>query len=609
MALPGVATEHAHPQRRAVHLGGDAAAAELKVPGDALPHPEQKATRPQRLVEAAGPARLGDRADIGSRERSRRGEVRRVFSSRLRQVLHEVARERVRVASTGEADGRRFVVRDGERWEHAISCTRANRATSAWTILLVMALPRSPVSAFASRRSALQAKLDGPALFAAGQPRARNYRNNHHRFRASSHFLYFLGAPIPGAALLFARGTVQLFAPAPAADDALWHGPQPTFAELQAAHQLDAVRPLEELPGALRDAGGSVARVATLPTEDAASAEWLSSVLGRAIRPGTGHTIAEGTPDHALALAVIALRLRHDAAAIAQLRAGAEASTRAHLAGMRATRGARFEWEVAAAMTSELRRHHLDDAYSPIVTVHGEVLHNPTHDNPISAGDLLLADVGGETPEGWAADITRVWPVSGRFSPTQRAIYDAVLAAQEAAIARVKKGTRYRVVHETAGRTLVAALKDLGIFKGDVDGLYERGAAAIFFPHGVGHLLGLDVHDLEDLGDRAAYAPGRVRSTRFGDCYLRLDLDLEPGMAVTIEPGFYQVPALLADANLTGAVGADLDRDVLQKFADVRGIRIEDDVLCTEGEPSVLSRAAPKTTAAVEAAMAEAGDP
>ena len=468
-----------------------------------------------------------------------------------------------------------------------------------------MAPPRSPVSAFVARRRALQARLAGPALLAAGQPQARNFRNNLHPFRASSHFLYFLGTPIPGAALLFARGEVQLFAPAHEADDALWHGAQPSFAEIQATHQLDAVRPLEELAGALRDAGGSqatAATAATLPTEDAASSAWLSEVLGRSIRPGTGHTIAEGTPDHALALAVIALRSSHDEAAVAQLRAAAEASAQAHVVGMRATRGARFEWEIAAAMTGELRRHHLEDAYGPIVTVHGEVLHNRSQDNPIAAGDLVLADVGGESAEGWAADITRVWPVSGRFSPTQRAIYEVVLAAQEAAIALVKKGTRYRAIHETAGRTLVAGLRDLGIFKGDVDGLYERGAAAIFFPHGVGHLLGLDVHDMEDLGDRAAYAPGRARSTRFGDCYLRLDLDLAPGMAVTIEPGFYQVPAILADAALTGPLGADLDRGALARFADVRGIRIEDDVLCTEGEPEVLTRAAPKTIAAVEAA-------
>jgi Xaa-Pro aminopeptidase len=285
------------------------------------------------------------------------------------------------------------------------------------------------------------------------------------------------------------------------------------------------------------------------------------------------------------------------------MRASAEASAAAHLAGMRATREAATEAEVAAAMIGELRRRGLGDAYGPIVTVRGEVLHNEHQRNPLSPGDLLLADVGGETPEGWAADITRTWPVSGAFSPTQRAAYDVVLEANQAAIAAARKGVRYRTVHEVAKRTLVAGLCDLGIFRGDVDGLIERGAAALFFPHGVGHLLGLDVHDMEDLGDRAGYAPGRARSPRFGDCYLRLDRDLEPGMAVTIEPGFYQVPAILEDEALTGPLGADLDRAVLARYADVRGIRIEDDVLITDSEPEVLTSAVPKEAAAIEGWM------
>jgi Xaa-Pro aminopeptidase len=303
---------------------------------------------------------------------------------------------------------------------------------------------------------------------------------------------------------------------------------------------------------------------------------------------------------------MIDLRLRHDAAAVEQLRAAAALSAGAHLAGMRATRGARTEAEIAAAMIGELRRHGLEDAYGPIVSVHGEVLHNESHRNPVAPGDLLLADVGGETPEGWAGDITRVWPVSGRFSPTQRAVYDVVLAAQKACVAAVRPGRRYRDIHEIAKRGIVEGLRDLGIFRGDVSGLLERGAAAIFFPHGIGHLLGLDVHDMEDLGDRAGYAPGRARAAVFGDCYLRLDRDLAPGMAVTIEPGFYQVPAILADASITGRVGADLDRATLEKFADVRGIRIEDDVLCTDGEPEVLTRGVPKEAAAVEEVMAAA---
>jgi Xaa-Pro aminopeptidase len=163
---------------------------------------------------------------------------------------------------------------------------------------------------------------------------------------------------------------------------------------------------------------------------------------------------------------------------------------------------------------------------------------------------------------------------------------------------------RYRDIHETAKRVMVEGLVELGVLRGAVEGLLERGAANVFFPHGVGHLLGLDVHDMEDLGDRAGYAPGRERSKRFGDRYLRLDRDLEPGMAVTIEPGFYLVPAILADREITGPLGADLDRAALERFADVRGIRIEDDVLCTEGEPEVLTRAVPKAPSAVEAVVA-----
>jgi Xaa-Pro aminopeptidase len=463
-----------------------------------------------------------------------------------------------------------------------------------------MHLPETPASAFTARRRALLQRFSGPALFTAGLPRARNYAANRYPFRATSHFLYFTGTPLAGAALLFAEGKVSLFAEPPDPDDALWHGPHLSFAQLREALALDAVRPLDELDAALR----ALPAAATLPPIDEPSAAWLSGHLGRRIEACGGASLGAGSSDEALADAVIAVRLCHDAAAVEQLRAAAELSAGAHLAGMRATRRARTEAEVAGVMLGELYAHSLGESYNPIVTVHGEVLHNPKHENPLRPGDLILADVGGETPEGWAGDITRVWPVTGTFSPTQRAVYDVVLAANEACIARVHEGVRYRDIHETAKRVMVEGLCALGVFKGDVDGLLERGAAGIFFPHGVGHLLGLDVHDMEDLGDRAGYAPGRERSPRFGDRYLRLDRDLLPGMAVTIEPGFYQVPAILADPALTGPLGADLDRTALARFADVRGIRIEDDVLCTEGEPEVLTRSVPKTTAGVEAVMA-----
>ena len=152
-----------------------------------------------------------------------------------------------------------------------------------------------------------------------------------------------------------------------------------------------------------------------------------------------------------------------------------------------------------------------------------------------------------ESPGGWAGDVTRVWPVAGRFSTAQRELYEVVLAAQRQAIDAVRPGVRYRDVHLLAGRALAAGLCDLGLLRGDPAELHADGVVASFFPHGVGHLLGLDVHDMEDLGDRAGYAPGRHRGAEPGLRFLRLDRDLAPGMAVTIEPGLYLNPALLDD--------------------------------------------------------------
>jgi Xaa-Pro aminopeptidase len=232
--------------------------------------------------------------------------------------------------------------------------------------------------------------------------------------------------------------------------------------------------------------------------------------------------------------------------------------------------------------------------------VHGEVHHATTYHRELREHDLLLADVGAETPEGWASDVTRVWPVSGKLSATQRAIYDVVLAAQEAAIERVRPGVRFLDVHRAAGRRMTEGLVGLGILHGDSEDLYQRGAAALFFPHGIGHLLGLDVHDMEDLGDRAGYAPGRKRSAVPGDQYLRLDRDLEAGMVVTIEPGFYRIPAILSDPDALAGLGAALDKRVLDQFSDVRGIRIEDDVLVTDDGHEILTKRIPKAPNEIE---------
>lgn len=248
-----------------------------------------------------------------------------------------------------------------------------------------------------------------------------------------------------------------------------------------------------------------------------------------------------------------------------------------------------------------LAAHGLGTAYHSIVTVRGEILHNEGYDNILEEGQLLLLDGGAEAASGYATDVTRTWPVSGRFDGRQRAAYDAVLAAQVAAIDRCRAGVRYRDVHLAAGAVLTRFLVDEGLLRGDVDGLVERGAHALFFPHGIGHLLALDVHDMEIFGDRAGYGAGRRRSSQFGLSYLRLDRDLQPGMVVTVEPGFYVVPAILADNDLLTRFQGDLDLDRALTWTGFGGIRIEDDVHVTAGDPDVLTAGIPKDPAEIEA--------
>lgn len=413
-----------------------------------------------------------------------------------------------------------------------------------------------------------------PVLIQAGARVARNYPANPYPFRASSHFLYLTGLSIPRAALLLHHHTSVLFVEPAAEDDALWHGPTPSWAEWKQLSGVDHIRPLSELASALQ----ALPRYGQLP-------------FLRPLQP----------EDEQAADAMAKLRRIHDADGIAEIRRALVVTHQAHLAGMKATKPGVTEAMVRAAMEQSIQAANFTTAYNSIVTIQGEILHNNDYTRLCKAGDLLLADVGAETDRGWASDITRTWPVQGVFSSTQRDLYNVVLQAQQRAIEMVQPGRRYREIHLAASRLLAQGLCELGILRGHSDDLVERGAHALFFPHGVGHLLGLDVHDMEDLGEqRVAYASGRARSPQFGLQYLRLDMDLQPGMAVTIEPGIYFVPAILSNPALIAPFQKDVQWERLAHFKDVRGIRIEDNVLVTETGHEVLSAAIPKKPSDIE---------
>jgi Xaa-Pro aminopeptidase len=204
---------------------------------------------------------------------------------------------------------------------------------------------------------------------------------------------------------------------------------------------------------------------------------------------------------------------------------------------------------------------------------------------------------------GYSSDVTRTWPVTGRFDGRQAAMYGLCLAAQKWGIEQVRPGTRYRDIHFGCMKIIATGLREEGLLRCSAEEAVETGAVGLFFPHGVGHLLGLDVHDLENFGDRPAYAPGRTRPTQFGARYLRMDLDLEPGIVLTIEPGIYFVPAILHDPGLRTEHCDRVNFEKAESFLGFGGIRIEDDVLVTEGAPEVLTAAIPKEIAELEAVV------
>ena len=280
----------------------------------------------------------------------------------------------------------------------------------------------------------------------------------------------------------------------------------------------------------------------------------------------------------------------------------------AHLLAIRHSKPGIKEQVLAGHVEGTFAKHGCVPAYGTILSVRSEVLHNHFHENILQAGDVVLLDGGAEdTITGYCSDVTRCWPVGGAFTAEGRDVYDLVLKAQEASIAAVKPGLRFRDLHLQASKVMAEGLVSMGLLKGKADALVEVGAHAVFFPHGLGHQIGLDVHDMESFGDRVHYPNGRTRSTQFGTKYLRMDMDLAEGMTFTIEPGLYFVPAIIRSAELRAQFKGLVDFERAEKFLAMNqgrgfgGIRIEDDVLCTKTVVEVLTKSIPKARTEIEA--------
>ena len=454
-------------------------------------------------------------------------------------------------------------------------------------------LTRAVLDEHADRRRRLTQTVNKPILLMGNGHRPRNLPMSSVAFRQDSTFLYFTGCTEPGAAVVLDGSESTLYLRPPADDDALWHGHSETIEQTAAQYGFERARSIDCLDGDV----GRIGTIATIAVPDLAQTQRAARLSSQHLSFGT----ANGDVD--LIEAIITMRRILSTSEIETMRQTAQVTREAHIAAMRATRPGVTEQHLASEFHNVVMHAGLTLAYPSIVTVRGEVLHNFHHSNCLQAGDLLLLDGGAESAGGYATDVTRTWPVTGSFSAQQRSAYDAVLESQLSGINLVRSGTRYRDIHMHCARVIAQFLADEGLITCDPDLAVEAGAHALFFPHGVGHLIGLDVHDLENFGDQAAYGRGRTRSGQFGTAYLRLDLDLEPGMVVTIEPGFYVVPAILGNASLRAAFNTMVNFDKAESWLGFGGIRIEDDVAVTHSVPDVLTAGIPKSIAELEAVI------
>ena len=454
------------------------------------------------------------------------------------------------------------------------------------------------MSLFHSRHQAL-AKAFAPysALLSSGFEQSRNYHDNIYPFRPASHFLYFAGWAAPGSYFLLHKGKAHLFLPPYTLDDIIWSGPGEDAQEA-AARSGCQVHCTDELEAFLLEIDPDKLAALPLPAESQNLA--FESLLGRI--PSLDYE-----PDRLLAKAVIDLRLHADQAAQEELRDACLLTVQAHLAGLRALPEAKNEYDIAAAMLHTVNQAGGSLSFNPIISTSGERLHQIKLGADLAANRLLLVDFGAENKNGWAGDITNTWPVSGRYTPVQAQIYDIVLAAHRRCAGALKAGVNYANVHRLALETFAEGLADYGLLQGGTIQEYvDSNVLSLFMPHGIGHLMGLDVHDMEDLGDLAGYAPGRERSSLLGWKSLRLNRDLEPGFVCTIEPGLYFIAELLQHRDYVDLVRKYVNPSKLAPcLEEVHGIRIERDYMVTEEGSELLTPGMPTERSEIEEYMAQ----
>lgn len=455
---------------------------------------------------------------------------------------------------------------------------------------------------YKERRKKLKEMVhNGIILLPGNNESPMNYEANPYPFRQDSTFLYYFGIDSPSffGVIDCDNDSDILFGYDFTIDDIVWMGPQTTLEEHAAASGCDKFYDIGNLQSFLENRLPKT-DVHILPQYRAENIILLSRLLKK-----EPQWIQENYSVQ-LIKAVASQREIKSEEEIQEIENALDISYMTHTIAMSLTREGLLEREIVAEMEKIVKANGSMPSFPTIFSIHGEILHNHHHNNMLRNGKLVVNDSGVESSEHYASDITRTFPVSGTFSPEQREIYQIVLEAQKAAIQAMKPGEFYKDIHLLAARVIAEGLHSLGLIKGNVEDAVHEGAHALFFPHGLGHLLGLDVHDLENLGeDYFGYDDSVQRSDQFGLAYLRFAKKLKPGHVLTVEPGIYFIPQLIKLWKKENKLADFINYEKVEKYLEFGGIRIEDDVLVTETGSRILgTKIIPKEIDDVEQACA-----
>ena len=464
---------------------------------------------------------------------------------------------------------------------------------------------------YARRRQTLVAKMAdsaaegkrGIALFIGNTEAPAQYKDNCYKFRQDSTWLYFFGIdqPLYAAIIDLDNGNETIFANDVEIGDIIWMGPQPSVASVAASVGVEKSAPYTDLNAAVAKVLAEGRPVHFVNPSRYYNTMKIASLLG------CGTDEVAGRFSLALTKAIISMRLVKEDCEIEAIDDACNLGYEMHTVARNSIIPGIIEQEIVGKMDGVTLSKGWGVSFPTILTQHGETLHNHLHDKIIEPGKLMVIDAGAESNVHYASDFTRTYPTSGKFTAKQREIYQIVCDCNEFAFSMTRPGISYREVHLKTMHLMLEELRALDIVRGDVQDMVEAGIAGLFMPHGLGHNMGLDVHDMEDYGENyVGYDDDQRRSPQLGLGSLRMARKLVPGNVITDEPGIYFIPALIEKWKSEKTDQGFVNYQKLESYYDFGGIRLEDDVLVTaDGARRLGKERLPISPDDVEAAMAK----